>query len=102
MPFKRGAPMGNRNRRIHGLYSREMNERRAAIRRRIWVAKAVLARVAIVVLSREALAAKKLRTLPIPMPRPVPPLIYKHGQMPRFRTLELVPPPRWRQIERRF
>ena len=100
MPFKRGAPMGNQNRRVHDLYSREMNERRAAIHRRKRIVHMVLARVAIVALTREALAGKIRRARALPKRKPAPTVIRKPGQMPRFRKFELLPPPRWRRLRR--
>jgi hypothetical protein len=102
MPFKRGAPAGNQNRLVHGLYSRENDERRLAIRRRKWMARAFLARVAIVARSREALAGKVRRARMLPMRKPIPPVIRKRGCFPRFRELVLLPPPRWRRLERLF
>ncbi|HEY1709141.1 MAG TPA: hypothetical protein VGG10_12805 [Rhizomicrobium sp.] len=102
MPFKRGAPPGNKNRLIHGLYSREIAERRRAVRHRKRMARMVLARVAIIIRTREALAGKVPRARQVPRRRRFQPVIRKHGQFPRFRAFELLPPPRWRRLMARF
>src|ERR1700761_5548504 len=71
MPFKRGAPKGNRNRFVHGLYGKELMARKAAIRKRMQVVRMLVRRVTILCRLREALARKgaRLQALKIPSPR---------------------------------
>jgi hypothetical protein len=61
MPFKRGAPKGNQNRFVHGLYGKELMARKAAIRKRMQIVRMVVRRVTILCRLREALARKNVR-----------------------------------------
>ncbi|HEY1709941.1 MAG TPA: hypothetical protein VGG10_16850 [Rhizomicrobium sp.] len=96
MPCKRGAPAGNRNRFVHGGYSKTMMERKAAIRLRKQVVRAVILRVNIICRLREALLHKKKQLLAFRSIRRLSLMV--RGKNPRLREPELCVSAKWRWI----
>src|SRR5258708_7454494 len=60
MPFQRGAPKGNRNRFVHGLYGKAVMARKEAIRKRMQIVRLVLQRVTIIDRLPDALAPRNI------------------------------------------